>query len=51
MPRPGQWLTEQYKKKEEERRRLREETGLEEEDEEPTEAEIVRQEKLPIIDR
>ena len=52
MPRPGQWLAEQYKKKEEEKRKLREETGLEEEeDEEPTEAEIVSQEKLPVIDR
>ena len=52
VPRPGQWLAEQYKKQGEERRRLREEKGLnEEEDEEPTEAEIIRQEKLPVIDR
>ena len=37
---------------EEEKRRLREEKGHQEtEDDEPTEAEIFKQEKLPVIDR
>ena len=36
----------------EEKRRLREEKGQQEtEDDEPTEAEIFKQEKLPVIDR
>ena len=48
----GTWLTEQYKMMEEEKRRLREEKGQQEtEDDEPTEAEILMQEKLPVIDR